>query len=293
METVIKGHWLACACDVLGINSLEEHILLPTHSTDMEKRLYIESIAKKVVDRFGVVDSAFFDDGTDDTEDRRYNYARVLCHYGSLILEIQDAWREGDGERMIRCWKLALPHFQAFNHTKYSIQALRLQFQTSVVLSPNLAHQVKWHRFVNTRGGQGRNIPCDLHNEHMNKLIKEIIGHMGSNLTEEAVQRAVRSMFSLDVLCKKFDAESGVPHITSAHSTRSNTIDVKKVVGVLLEQKLLKPIGRRQHRAFANISLNPLHRWDSQKTMKWIDEKKKQYLRNSNKFKPQKRKMVF
>ena len=76
----------------------------------------------------------------------------------------------------------------------------------------------------------------------MNKLIKEIIGHMGSNLTEEAVQRAVRSMFSLDVLCKKFDAESGVPHITSAHSTRSNTIVVKKVV-VLLEQKLLKPIG--------------------------------------------------
>ena len=82
----------------------------------------------------------------------------------------------------------------------------------------------------------------DLHNEHMNKLIKEIIGHMGSNLTKEAVKRAVRSTFCLDVLCKKFDAESGMPHITSAHSTRSNTINVKKVVGVLLEQ-ILKPIG--------------------------------------------------
>ena len=53
--SIIKGHWPACACDVLGRNSLEEHILLPTHTTDMEKRLYIESIAKKVVDRFGVV----------------------------------------------------------------------------------------------------------------------------------------------------------------------------------------------------------------------------------------------
>ena len=81
---------------MLGLSSFEEHILLPTHSTDMEKRLYIESIAKKVVDRFGVVDSAFFDYGTDDTEDQSYNYARVLCHYGSLILEIQDAWREGE-----------------------------------------------------------------------------------------------------------------------------------------------------------------------------------------------------
>ena len=69
----------------------------------MEKRLYIESIAKKVVDRFGEVESAFFDYGTDDTEYRSYNYARVLCHYGSLIMEIQDAWREGDREIMIRC----------------------------------------------------------------------------------------------------------------------------------------------------------------------------------------------
>ena len=44
----------------------------------------------------------------------------------------------------------------------------------------------------------------------------------------------MRSMFSLDVLCKKVDAESGVPHITSAHSTRSYTKDVKKVMKVLL-----------------------------------------------------------
>ena len=68
---------------MLGLSSFEEHLLLPTHNIDMEKRLYI---AKKVVDRFGVVDSAFFDYGTDDTEDQSYNYARVLCHYGSLIL---------------------------------------------------------------------------------------------------------------------------------------------------------------------------------------------------------------
>ena len=73
------------------------------------------------------------------------------------------------------------------------------------------------------------------------------------------MQRAVRSMFSLDVLCKKFDAESGVPHITSAHSTRSYTKDVKKVMKVLLGQKLLKLIGQRQYKAFANIGLNPLY----------------------------------
>lgn len=63
-------------------------------------------------------------------------------------------------------WKLALPHFQASNRTKYSLEVLRL---ANAVLSPNLTHQVKWNRFINTKGGPGRNIPCDLYNEHMNQ----------------------------------------------------------------------------------------------------------------------------
>ena len=72
-------------------------------------------------------------------------------------------------------------HFRASECTKYALEVLRLQIQLKV-LSPNLSHQIKWHRFVNTRGGLGMNIPCDLYNEHVNKLIKLIIQNMGSNL---------------------------------------------------------------------------------------------------------------
>ena len=31
------------------------------------------------------------------------------------------------------------------------------------------------------------NIPCDLFNEHMNKLFKDIIAHMGANVMEKTV----------------------------------------------------------------------------------------------------------
>ena len=169
----------------------------------------MESIAHKIVDDISIVESSFFDCSPDDTDDKVYN-ARVLCHYGSLIMELQDAWREGDGERVMRCWKMALPHFQAANRTKYSLEALPIQFQVNVVLSPNLAHQVKWDRFVNTRGGLGMNVPYDLHNEHVNKVIKNIIGNMSSHLTEVG---AVRSISTLGSLCKRFDSQSHVPHI--------------------------------------------------------------------------------
>ena len=68
-----------------------------------------------------------------DDKDHVHNYTRVLCHYGTLLMEFMDAWAEGDGVRVVRCWKLFLPHFKATGRTKYSIQALRLQLQVTVM----------------------------------------------------------------------------------------------------------------------------------------------------------------
>ena len=88
-----------------------------------------------------------------DNNDGVYNYARILCHYGSLMMEFRDAWQEGDGERILRCWKLFMPHFKTAGCTMYSLEALKLQFQSTITSSPNLAHQITWNRFVNVKGG--------------------------------------------------------------------------------------------------------------------------------------------
>ena len=117
----------------------------------------------------------------------------MLCHYGALVTEFKDAWHFGDGECEYQCWCVLQPHFKASGQTKYSLEALRLQFQVKSSLSPSLSCQIVWDRFVNSHGGIGRNIPCDLYNEHIVKLIKDIIANMGPNLTEKALQRAARS----------------------------------------------------------------------------------------------------
>ena len=41
-------------------------------------------------------------------EDGVYTYASALLNDGLLLLEFKDAIREGDGLRILRCWK-ALP----------------------------------------------------------------------------------------------------------------------------------------------------------------------------------------
>ena len=104
---------------------------------------------------------------------------------------------------------------------------LRMLFQLEY-LPPSLSHQLKWARFVNTHGGLGRNIPCDLFNEHMNKIFKQVVQNMGPNMTSQAITRAARSVTTLCQITDKFDRETNVPVVTTAHSTRSDKNDVKK-----------------------------------------------------------------
>ena len=288
---MVKGHFLACACDIFGVSGVDEQLILPPDilkATKHDQLAFIMKMARMVVDRCSLIESAYTGEtGSEpDGKDGVYNYACVLCHFGSLVMEFRDAWAEGDGERVHRCWKLFLPHFRASGRTKYSLQALRVQMQANVVLSPNLAHQVLWNRFVNLRGGAGNNIPCDLYNEHINKQLKYIILNMGSNLTETALQRAARSVTTLQQICGRFDAQSGVPHIGSSHSTKPDTDDVKKVVKIVLKNKLLvKMKTARQHRSFPGMALNPLHNWDLQKTKEWIEAKKTEYIKYKYKYK--------
>ena len=197
-------------------------------------------------------------------------------------MEFIDARAEGDGERVIRCWKLLMPLFKSAGNSKHALQALRLQMQVNVTLSPNLAHQVMWNRFVNVRGGLGRNIPCDLYYEHVNKLLKHIIG---PNLTETSLQRAARSVTALDAIAESFDVQSGVPHRTSAHSTKPDTQDVKKIMAIVMKHKLLTSMSHREHCIFPNLAISPLAKWDVEKTKKqWIKIKQKEYLKYKGKF---------
>ena len=81
---------------------------------------------------------------------------------------------------------MLLPHFFESGQTKYSLEAMKLLIQIQLLPSL-LVHQILWDRFINTHGGLERNIPCDLHNEHVNKVLKGDIRHMGANFSQKAL----------------------------------------------------------------------------------------------------------
>ena len=238
---------------------------------------YIHRVASQIVEECTLIDAG---GEVAETNDHVYNYyARVLCLYGALILEFRDTVAECDGDGVYRCCRVMLPHFLASQRTKYSLEALRLQFQVKAILSPQLTHQILWGRFLNTRGGPGRNIQCDLYNEHVVRLVKDIIISMGADLTERALQRAAHSVSTVHTVCEKFDHESGVPVTTSAHSTRKDKVDVGKVVVSVLTNKLLQIMPGWKHSTFKNMHLNPLWKWEKQKAIEWIERKKKHFMK--------------
>ena len=281
--TVLKGHYIAAACIEMGIESPDgipqnlEVLAQLQQQPAAQQQQYIYSIAQSVVAKYSIVGDSILFQPVAETGDMVYNYAKALCHYGSLALEFVDAWEEGDGDRVCRCWKLFLLHFYASGRTKYSWEALRLQLQL-LSLPTTISKQIKWSRFVNTHGGLGRNIPCDLHNEHVNKMFKEIITNMGANLTDESMQRAARAVTTLHRIRAKFDKESGIPVGTTAHTTRPDDSDVLRVTSVVCREKLLEIKPRRCHTRF-QITTNPLSRLKKDALETWIDKKIKQTLK--------------
>ena len=80
---------------------------------------------------------------------------------------------------------------------------------------------------------------------------------MGSDVSEEALQRAARSVTALYKICHNFDERSGVPIGTSAHSTLSDSQDMAKVVSTVFKKELFSVIPGRKHSFFKQIHQNP------------------------------------
>ena len=191
----------------------------------------------KIVENCSIIGDAVLAKNVSECGYHKYNYARTLCHFASLALEFYDAWHEGDGVRIIRCYHLLLPHMYQSGRTKYSFEITRLLIQLQC-LPANLTQQLIWDRFINTHSGMGHNLPCDLHNEHVNKLLKEVIRHMATKFSQKALTSAARSVTYMASVATNFDQQCGITPESTAHQTKDDAGDVKRVMEVVRREEL-------------------------------------------------------
>ena len=204
--------------------------------------------------------------------DHVQEYAKEVLSLGLLLMEFVDSIREGDGERIICCWRVFFPIFKATNRTNYSIEAFILLAQHDFIFTPRMKQQLVWERTVNVHGRPAKNIPCDLYMEHLNRECKGTIGSLGPNVSSvNAVIRIGKSVGELMKITTQYDSISELNPESGKHSKRSTASDLMKIIEQLEESSVFQSQSGRKHDHFPNFLVNSTRQLDSKKLQVWMN----------------------
>ena len=281
---VTEAHILTAAMTVFQMTSLEDTPTSPPFtqsSSDLSSSEQTEVVLHAVTDLLDqFVDLTFCqpEASPSDAEDRIHAYACEVITLGLLLIDFNDAVREGDGTRIIRLWRYLLL-YKASNRSNYAIEAFTLLAQFDFLLPHRLARQLAWSRTINTHGHAGKNVACDLHMEHLNREAKKQITGLGSNITDAAVTRIGKALGDVVQIVHQFDLASAIKELSSRHSKKS----CKKDMEIILKQlhktsKVFEKVPGRAHHTFPNLERNCMNSLDTSKLSQWMKEQLRRKL---------------
>ena len=193
------------------------------------------------------------------SEDGIQIYGKQLLRIGLLYWEYTDAIKEGDGDRLLRCWKYMLVLFINTGRKNYCIEALKMLNQFYYYQLPQRqATQLLYSRFVNVSGLPGHNVRTDLHLEHLNAIVKSCVKSLRANKTEEAIKRSAKALGKLFPIFQKFDEENNVAIPSGTHSRASIRKDLDIIVEEIQNLKVFDTPAGRKHPSFSHPKNAPL-----------------------------------
>ncbi len=90
--------------------------------------------------------------------------------------------------------------------------------------------------------------------EHLNRDIKTSIAGMGSNVTDNSILRAGKSLKKHVAIQKQFDLVNNVTAQSGKHSRRSSLKDRATIVDQLVSAKVFKSIPGREYNNFKTLN---------------------------------------
>lgn len=213
------------------------------------------------------------DNGKAPKKDDVFRYACELLSLGLLYSEYSDAIKDGDGPREFRCFKYMLPMFKASNRVNYACEIFCILAQVNFILSPRLSHQLQWSRFINTQGKIGRNIPCDLHMEHLNRIVKNGIRGLGANKAETAMIWLGKCVDTVSEVMENYDNEHGINAPSAHHTKASENKDLDILQELSTRNNPFVVVPGRKHRHVSVPKTRLLQLLDEVKFSAWMKEK--------------------
>ena len=195
LETVVFAHITAAANEIIASN---DNSLISCH--ELSKRIVSQFVNINVPSSEDTSDAENAATTENTINDSVYLYAVDLLTMGLFWYAYRDAIREGDGDRIMRHWKFLAAIFRQQRHYNYANEGFNLLAQMTL-LSPRQATEIKWNRTVNTSGRKGKNVPVDLHMEHLNRKLKIMMQNLGSNITPTTVKRSAKALGIIEHVC--------------------------------------------------------------------------------------------
>ena len=207
-------------------------------------------------------------------EDHIFNYHRAKLIFGLILTDFNDAVKEGDGQRLMRLYKIVLPIYKVNGCTKYSYTVLLLLVKVAALLPQSLAFRLVWNRFFNIMGKLGHNISLDHRMEMFIKLLKTFLKGLGSNITEESAQRVARCLNTLEAIMESLDKECHLNQKESNRAGKGQEEAVSQIVEDLINQSaFVKVPGRQGYPNFPKFSGNLIEKLDYRDFYSWIKDK--------------------
>jgi len=201
----------------------------------------VENLAKEIVLQF----IAFDPDIEMRIADKVFLYALQVLNLVLLWHGFDDAIREGDGDRILTYYKFILHVFKAGRCFNYCKEVVILLTQYHCLFSERQAAQLKWSRYINTKGYCGCNVSCDLHLEHLNHRLKGMIRGLHSNVTPKALHRAAKSVGIVHQVCGNITSQTGIYQESGRHKRPEFNKECSKMVEQLQEQRVFTSLGRK------------------------------------------------
>lgn len=214
-------------------------------------------------------------------KDTLRNYGRVALGVCLLAQDFQEARRHGDGGRIMMLFKFFMFHYKATGKHKYAYQILRLLALQKCLLTPKMAHQLTWNRFVNLKGKQDSNIEMDRAMEHRNKMFKEECHGFHGKITDTSVAWVGQAAQPIDQILHCADKAAKTKRSSCKHKKLQMKDEVLALVRMMHAEAIFnKKPGRTlqafpdfSENSFSHLNLTDIHSWISN-TLKRISKLK-------------------
>ena len=274
--TVVQCHIVSAAMHLVKMKATSDkpdHVLLDDDlwiKSKDNRKLVLAQVTKEICLKY--VDILSHHNLEDDIQgDGVKAYAVQVLSQGLLYMEFSDAIREGDGYRIIRCWHYLMLVFRSRQRKNYCIEGLNLLAQFHFYLNERQSHELIWSRCINIHELPGRNIPCDLFLEHLNKICKQAIETLGSNFSEKALERVGHCVGILDGLLDQFDRDFCIDKLSGRHTLADSEKDKHIIINELVKANVFSYAQNREHKSFKSIKTNIVSSLrHNQKFHKWI-----------------------